>query len=1478
MAGRRGRNRQDDDEVDQDVSLSKFLKDGRLLGLTGKNLGDYAEKRRQEYEEEKRRKEELERQERERREEEARKASKEERKAKERREEEERKARIQLKTLAMQQDFEMRKIREMAELGLNVNQNANQGDRESAKKIDIKLPFLDDKDDVEVFLRQYERIAKLLEWEDKEKAIRLAGQLKGQARQVYTELSDEDAVKFDVVKSAILRRFQLTAEAYRKKFRDFKRKSHENVRECKLRMSMYLDRWIELSEKEGRSGDLKDLILSDKLMDTFSPDQARFVRERVPKNLNEVLLHAQTFEDAREAEGRGHNKRFGTGGDGHGPKQKVENKSSVSMPQNQGGKPIGQKNTVDSNPRPSRPDRKCYRSGGPHLIRDCPKMEKQGGNQASSVVGAVQAPRKGESCQRCREDFEPMCQLKVGGKTVIGMRDTGANCILVDSKLVPKERYLGQYQNLTLADSSNRKIPIAEVELETPFFSGLTRVLVVKTLIHPVLIGNYRITAEEEKLNVPVFPTMEVKMTSPEAAPVQTRLQEEKAKRGAEPWLPKQVDLGQIRPKDLSRKQKNDPSLEKIRDRAGKGPQDGTHYEWRKEILYRVYMSEGSSCKQVVVPECYRSYVLKLAHDSAMAGHQGVRRTRDRVWRDFYWPGICGDIRRYCASCDACQRSTKKGATKKVPLKKMPLIRTPFERIGVDIVGPIVPASNRGHRYVLTVVDYATRYVEATSLKDIKAETIADALFVIWTRLGIPKEILTDQGGQFMGEVMSQLNKLLNVKGIRTSPWHPQTNGLTEKFNQTLKSMLKRLCQEQPKDWDQFLPALLFAYRETPQESLKFSPFELLFGREVRGPMQVLRQVWTSEDVEEEARSTVSHIVDLTNKIAKTCEIARDNLSKAAIRYAKAYDKKTKERYFAAGDKVLMLLPEKRNKLQLTWRGPYLVLDRIGGCNYKVKVKDQEKILHANLLKLYVDRETDGSGKQTTPVCDAKQEDTQEACVVVDEVQEEKMGGLGIDCFPMLSLQPKEGPSDVKINPDLAPQKKAELQAICGNRVKALSDIPGHCVLEECELKLKSTEPVHVKPYPLPFAQVETVKKEVDDMLKLGVIEPSVSPYNSPIVLVKKKDGTIRFCIDYRRLNKELEFDSEPIPDVPTIFAKLKKKRYLSKIDLSKGYWQIGVKESDRPKTSFSTPAGEFQWKRLPFGLKTSGAVFTRMMRKLLEPMKSDDVEHFIDDIIVATETWEQHVEAVDAVLKRLEEVGLTAKPSKCYLGYSELDYLGHHVGQGMIMPDEDKIQKIRDANRPVTKKEVRAFLGLVGYYRRFVDNYAEISAPLTDLTKGGQPEKVKWNDECEAAFIKLKEKLISKPVLLLPDPSKPFVLRTDASDIAVGAVLMQDQGQGLQPLAYASKKLSKAEKNYSVIEKECLGVVWAVKKYEQYLYSVHFTLETDHQPLTYLQKTKTENGRLMRWAMQLQQYSFTVKVIPGKDNVGADYMSRIHE
>jgi len=241
---------------------------------------------------------------------------------------------------------------------------------------------------------------------------------------------------------------------------------------------------------------------------------------------------------------------------------------------------------------------------------------------------------------------------------------------------------------------------------------------------------------------------------------------------------------------------------------------------------------------------------MKLAHDSILSGHQGVKKTYDRIVAYFFWPGVHGDVERYCHSCDICQRTVVKGKVNKVPLQKMPLIDLPFKRVAVDLVGPIAPMTDRGNRYILTMVDYATRYPEATALKSIEAETVAEALVTMFTRVGVPGEVLSDQGSQFMSGVMKEVSRLLSMSQLVTTPYHPMCNGLVERFNGTLMSILKRMCAERPKDWDRYLPTLLFAYREVPQESLGFSPFELLYGRTVRGPMSILKELWTKQGTE----------------------------------------------------------------------------------------------------------------------------------------------------------------------------------------------------------------------------------------------------------------------------------------------------------------------------------------------------------------------------------------------------------------------------------------------------------------------------------------------------------------------------------------------------------------------------------------------------------------------------------------------------
>ena len=251
------------------------------------------------------------------------------------------------------------------------------------------------------------------------------------------------------------------------------------------------------------------------------------------------------------------------------------------------------------------------------------------------------------------------------------------------------------------------------------------------------------------------------------------------------------------------------------------------HYVVTGDLLYRTFnRSDGEEWMQLVVPEVYRKQVLSLGHDTIMSGHLGTKKSSDRILRNFYWPGITGDVTRYCQSCDICQCTVNRGSAKRVPVQLMPLIDTPFHKVAIDLIGPLVPVTDRKHRWVLTLVDCATRYPEAVALTSTTTEEIADALIGIFSRVGVPKIVLSDNGPQFVSGLMKEVSRLMGVEWTNSSPYHPQANGLVERFNGTLKKMLVSLSAERPKDWDRYLEPLLFAYREVPQESTSFSPFE----------------------------------------------------------------------------------------------------------------------------------------------------------------------------------------------------------------------------------------------------------------------------------------------------------------------------------------------------------------------------------------------------------------------------------------------------------------------------------------------------------------------------------------------------------------------------------------------------------------------------------------------------------------------------
>ena len=538
---------------------------------------------------------------------------------------------------------------------------------------------------------------------------------------------------------------------------------------------------------------------------------------------------------------------------------------------------------------------------------------------------------------------------------------------------------------------------------------------------------------------------------------------------------------------------------------------------------------------------------------------------------------------------------------------------------------------------------------------------------------------------------------------------------------------------------------------------------------------------------------------------------------------------------------------------------------KVGRQDYRIDQHGKVKIYHANLLRKYVERTEDVTEERTSAG----------SCL---EILNAAIVGIGKDeeliDGELPPIEQTETVNDVQIGQTGSDSNAAKVQELINGFSDVLTDLPGRTNLAEFSVHLTTSQPVNSKAYQTPYALRDKVKQEIEAMLRMGVIEQSESAYASPIVMVRKSDGKMRFCIDYRKLNAITIFDPEPIPNIEDLLVQISSGKYFTKLDLAKGYWQIPVAVKDRDKTAFvTTEGGLFQFTVLPFGLVNAPAVFSRMMRKLLDGL--DHVVNYIDDILIFTNTFEEHIELVDKVLCRLRAAGLAARPSKCYIAYQSLEFLGHIVSKGLIKPVPGKVDAILSAPRPRTKKEVRSFLGLVGYYRKFIPNFAAIAVPISDLTKNGKATNVEWGEAQELAFTTLKSRITTAPILHLPHTEKTYVLRTDASDKGIGAVLMQDVEGEKFPICFASKKLLKREQAYSVIEKECLALVWAVRKFHVYLYGKQFEIETDHYPLAYIGKTKQNNSRVMRWALSLQPYRYVVRVIRGKDNIGADFLSR---
>lgn len=469
--------------------------------------------------------------------------------------------------------------------------------------------------------------------------------------------------------------------------------------------------------------------------------------------------------------------------------------------------------------------------------------------------------------------------------------------------------------------------------------------------------------------------------------------------------------------------------------------------------------------------------------------------------------------------------------------------------------------------------------------------------------------------------------------------------------------------------------------------------------------------------------------------------------------------------------------------------------------------------------------------------------------------------------------------SDILVNLNsklvhLDSDKRDEIKTLIFSFQNLFPDVPSKTNVACHDVDVTGAAPIKQHPYRLNPLKLEFMRKEIKYMLDNDIIEPSSSEWSSPCLLVPKPDKSFRLVTDFRKVNSVTKTDSYPIPRIDDCIDRIGNAKYVTKLDLLKGYYQVPMTMRARTVSAFATPDGLYQYKVMPFGMKNAPATFQRMINNVIKDL--DYCYAYIDDLIICSDSWSDHMKHLKGTFKKLSAANLTVNLGKSEFCKATVEYLGHSVGQGQIKPLTAKVEAILQFPPPTNKKQLMRYLGMIGFYRKFCSNFASVVEPLTKLLQ--KESKFIWSDVCQISFENSKALLINNPVLITPDYQKPFKLAVDASDVGVGAVLFQETSDKVEkPISYFSKKFDKHQKNYSTIEKECFAILSALQHFDVYLNCAVHPIEvfSDHNPLTFLHKMKNKNQRLTRWSLLLQEYDLVIHHIKGKDNVIADALSR---
>ena len=467
-------------------------------------------------------------------------------------------------------------------------------------------------------------------------------------------------------------------------------------------------------------------------------------------------------------------------------------------------------------------------------------------------------------------------------------------------------------------------------------------------------------------------------------------------------------------------------------------------------------------------------------------------------------------------------------------------------------------------------------------------------------------------------------------------------------------------------------------------------------------------------------------------------------------------------------------------------------------------------------------------------------------------------------------------------NENLSDSERRKVYDMLASVNKALSnhdDDIGEAQVTPHQIRLSKETPVWQRPRTFAQPINDEIEQQCNELLSSDIIEMSNSSWSSPCVPVRKSDGSLRLCIDYRKLNAATITEKFPMPNLNHCLYKAHQMNWFTKLDLVRGYYQIKLEEKSKEYTAFSTPQNQYQFKRLPFGLKNAGIAFQKAMQTVLAPFRSSNVVIYIDDILIMTETFEEHLELVNKVLNTLAQYRIKVKVRKCEFFQSEVVFLGHVMNAGGIRKSEEYKKKVEEYPQPKTTTELRRFLGLINFHRKFIKHCSGIAKPLTEITGGPKKAKIEWTEERLEAFRKLKEEVSQEVSLTYPDYSSnasKLELYVDASSTAAGACLLQQQNGAYRVIGYGSMCFSPTQQNYSTIERELTAIRWGVENFKCFIYGIDFVLYTDHKPLVYMSNMAPHSSRIHRTLIELSEYNYVIKYLPGAENDAADALSRM--